>query len=49
MSHTEILIDFVLDLNEEQAEKLVNYLPKLIALCEEESLPCPPEHSERTQ
>ena len=46
MSHTEILIDFVLSLNEEQAEKLANHLQELNALLEESAPPSPPAQCE---
>lgn len=46
MSHAEILIDFVLSLNEEQAEKLANRLPELISLLEESAPPSPPAQCE---
>ena len=49
MSHTEILIDFVLGLDEEQAEKLVNRLPELISLLEESIPPSPPAQCEQTE
>lgn len=48
MSHTEILIDFVLSLNEEQAEKLANHLQELNALLEESAPPSPPAQCEQT-
>lgn len=49
MSHTEILIDFVLSLNEEQAKKLANHLPELISLLEESIQPSPPAQCEQTE
>ena len=49
MSHTEILIDFVLSLNEEQAEKIANRLPELISLLEESAPLSPPAQCEQTE
>ncbi len=49
MSDTEKLISYILTLTPEQADKIIRQMPRLIALREESSQPCPPEQSLQTQ
>lgn len=49
MSDTEKLISYILTLTPEQADKIIRQMPRLTALLEESSQPCPPEQSLQTQ
>jgi hypothetical protein len=49
MTHTEKLMDFVLNLTEEQAKKLANRLPELTSLLEESIQPSPPAQCAQTE
>jgi hypothetical protein len=43
------LVEFIMNLTEEEVDKIISELPRLLAMLDKEGQPCPPEQTSQDQ